>query len=189
MTSTPGSMSSLGAAMVPKPGQQRAPVIIYTHSPKTIHTNPKDFMALVQKLTGMSPTEQPTNHNVSSDYHKVRPGESLMRTKDCSPYENNKYEPVVKTETQSNNSNNSSDDNESSSVITEENSSSNIGDVVNGRLSSHVETQLFDPTSSSQLLPNLPLYNIPHSTSDLLSCSGDLPLFDYMDFNFPYNHL
>lgn len=32
--------------------QQRQPVIIYTHSPQVIHTNPKDFMALVQKLTG-----------------------------------------------------------------------------------------------------------------------------------------
>ncbi|XP_028768242.1 VQ motif-containing protein 8, chloroplastic-like [Neltuma alba] len=32
--------------------QIRKPVIIYTHSPKTIHTKPEDFMALVQKLTG-----------------------------------------------------------------------------------------------------------------------------------------
>ncbi|KAJ4843487.1 hypothetical protein Tsubulata_043688 [Turnera subulata] len=30
------------------------PVIIYTHSPKVIHTQPKDFMALVQELTGLS---------------------------------------------------------------------------------------------------------------------------------------
>ncbi|KAH9746806.1 hypothetical protein KPL70_004529 [Citrus sinensis] len=32
--------------------QQRRPVIIYAHSPKVIHTQPRDFMALVQKLTG-----------------------------------------------------------------------------------------------------------------------------------------
>ncbi|CAH9082703.1 unnamed protein product [Cuscuta europaea] len=32
----------------------RQPVIIYTHSPKVIHTHPKDFKALVQKLTGLS---------------------------------------------------------------------------------------------------------------------------------------
>ncbi|EEF35355.1 hypothetical protein RCOM_1308310 [Ricinus communis] len=30
------------------------PVIIYTHSPKVIHTQARDFMALVQKLTGLS---------------------------------------------------------------------------------------------------------------------------------------
>ncbi|WMV22181.1 hypothetical protein MTR67_015566 [Solanum verrucosum] len=34
--------------------QRHHPVIIYTHSPKIIHTNPYDFRALVQKLTGLS---------------------------------------------------------------------------------------------------------------------------------------
>ncbi|XP_027098308.2 VQ motif-containing protein 8, chloroplastic-like [Coffea arabica] len=38
--------------------QPRQPVIIYTHSPKIIHTKPKDFMALVQKLTGFSRSEE-----------------------------------------------------------------------------------------------------------------------------------
>ncbi|ESW24744.1 hypothetical protein PHAVU_004G156300 [Phaseolus vulgaris] len=37
-----------------RPQQQRHPVIIYTHSPKVIHTQPKDFMSLVQKLTGLT---------------------------------------------------------------------------------------------------------------------------------------
>ncbi|KAL2324097.1 hypothetical protein Fmac_023155 [Flemingia macrophylla] len=32
------------------------PIIIYTHSPKIIHTKAKDFMALVQRLTGRSRT-------------------------------------------------------------------------------------------------------------------------------------
>ncbi|ESQ48068.1 hypothetical protein EUTSA_v10022101mg [Eutrema salsugineum] len=44
---SPSSSSSTAA----KP---RQPVIIYTNTPKIIHTNPKDFMSLVQKLTGMS---------------------------------------------------------------------------------------------------------------------------------------
>nr|GMC73901.1 VQ motif-containing protein 20-like [Ipomoea batatas] len=35
-------------------GGPRHPVVIYTHSPKIIRTHPKDFMALVQKLTGYS---------------------------------------------------------------------------------------------------------------------------------------
>uniref|UniRef100_A0A1D1Y2Z8 Protein MKS1 n=1 Tax=Anthurium amnicola TaxID=1678845 RepID=A0A1D1Y2Z8_9ARAE len=36
--------------------QPRAPVIIYTVSPKVIHTEPSNFMTLVQRLTGASPT-------------------------------------------------------------------------------------------------------------------------------------
>ncbi|XP_050365230.1 protein MKS1-like [Argentina anserina] len=47
--------------VVPQPSQQanqhhqppRQPVIIYTVSPKIIHTNPSDFMNLVQRLTGL----------------------------------------------------------------------------------------------------------------------------------------
>ncbi|CAI0396050.1 unnamed protein product [Linum tenue] len=42
--------------IAPNPNSQppRAPVIIYTVSPKVIHTNPGDFMNLVQRLTGSS---------------------------------------------------------------------------------------------------------------------------------------
>uniref|UniRef100_A0A7N0TL40 VQ domain-containing protein n=1 Tax=Kalanchoe fedtschenkoi TaxID=63787 RepID=A0A7N0TL40_KALFE len=38
--------------------QRNGPVIIYTQSPKVIHTQPRDFMALVQKLTGLSSVKQ-----------------------------------------------------------------------------------------------------------------------------------
>ncbi|GAV66299.1 VQ domain-containing protein [Cephalotus follicularis] len=44
-------MSSLAPVALAKKQQ---PVIIYTHSPKIIHTKARDFMALVQKLTGLS---------------------------------------------------------------------------------------------------------------------------------------
>ncbi|OIW14481.1 hypothetical protein TanjilG_19897 [Lupinus angustifolius] len=37
---------------LPQPPQQREPIIIYTVSPKVIHTTPSDFMNLVQRLTG-----------------------------------------------------------------------------------------------------------------------------------------
>ncbi|KAI3433215.1 VQ domain-containing protein [Psidium guajava] len=43
----------------PQP-QGAGPVIIYTHSPKIIHTKARDFMALVQKLTGFS---RPHHHD------------------------------------------------------------------------------------------------------------------------------
>ncbi|CAK9188323.1 unnamed protein product [Ilex paraguariensis] len=40
----------------PQPqAQHRSPVIIYTVSPKVIHTKPSEFMTLVQRLTGPSP--------------------------------------------------------------------------------------------------------------------------------------
>nr|CAN73469.1 hypothetical protein VITISV_000273 [Vitis vinifera] len=43
--------------------QQRHPVIIYTHSPKIIHTQARDFMALVQKLTGLSSSSDSVQNN------------------------------------------------------------------------------------------------------------------------------
>ncbi|XP_038893302.1 VQ motif-containing protein 8, chloroplastic [Benincasa hispida] len=46
--------------------QLRQPVIIYTHSPKIIHTQPKDFMALVQRLTGFNPPPPPPPSNALS---------------------------------------------------------------------------------------------------------------------------
>ncbi|EOA34020.1 hypothetical protein CARUB_v10021516mg [Capsella rubella] len=37
----------------PRPHGRTGPVIIYAHSPKVIHTRAEDFMALVQRLTGL----------------------------------------------------------------------------------------------------------------------------------------
>jgi hypothetical protein len=49
--------------------QRVLPIIIYTQSPKIIHTKAHDFMALVQRLTSMSPTNQllPRQHEVSEN--------------------------------------------------------------------------------------------------------------------------
>lgn len=58
--------SSSSSSDIPEKLQQRQPVIIYTHSPKIIHTQARDFMALVQKLTGLSRSEKVTP-NTSSD--------------------------------------------------------------------------------------------------------------------------
>ncbi|XP_027339420.1 protein MKS1-like [Abrus precatorius] len=55
--------------LAPQPSQPqpppRQPIIIYTVSPKIIHTTPSDFMNLVQRLTGSSSTssEPPSNTN------------------------------------------------------------------------------------------------------------------------------
>ncbi|KAK3426227.1 hypothetical protein EUGRSUZ_F02723 [Eucalyptus grandis] len=42
------------------PAPPRPPVIIYAVSPKVIHTNPSEFMSLVQRLTGASSTYLPS---------------------------------------------------------------------------------------------------------------------------------
>ncbi|XP_021910166.1 VQ motif-containing protein 8, chloroplastic-like [Carica papaya] len=45
--------------------QHRQPVIIYAHSPKVIHTQARDFMALVQRLTGLDKTTSDENDSSS----------------------------------------------------------------------------------------------------------------------------
>ncbi|MQL98033.1 hypothetical protein Taro_030736 [Colocasia esculenta] len=52
-----------------QPQQHRAPVIIYTVSPKVIHTEPGNFMTLVQRLTGASPRTLAAAAGPSSDAH------------------------------------------------------------------------------------------------------------------------
>lgn len=47
----------------PRQQQQQQPVIIYTVSPKIIHTTPSDFMSLVQRLTGSSSSSSSSNSN------------------------------------------------------------------------------------------------------------------------------
>lgn len=60
--SSSSGATNIGAAHRPAPRQkqhaqqQQQPVIIYTHSPKVIRTNPRDFMSIVQKLTGLEST-------------------------------------------------------------------------------------------------------------------------------------
>ncbi|XP_059645819.1 VQ motif-containing protein 8, chloroplastic-like [Cornus florida] len=79
--------------------QQQNPVIIYTHSPKIIHTQARDFMALVQKLTG--PTR---SQNESSAPSQPQKGEDNRK-------------PVVRQ-----------DENKSSSATREENCGDRDGD-------------------------------------------------------------
>ncbi|KAK3229823.1 hypothetical protein Dsin_001704 [Dipteronia sinensis] len=52
------------------PAQPRPPVIIYTVSPKVIHTNPSDFMTLVQRLTGSSSSSSICSTSSSSQSHQ-----------------------------------------------------------------------------------------------------------------------
>jgi len=60
------------------PAPPRQPVIIYTVSPKVIHTTPSDFMSLVQRLTGSSSSSSSSNKVVidPSNDNKDRGGDS-----------------------------------------------------------------------------------------------------------------
>ncbi|KAJ8492181.1 hypothetical protein OPV22_013902 [Ensete ventricosum] len=63
--------------------QRHHPVIIYTHSPKVIHTQARDFMALVQKLTGLSHS---ADDDGSSSFPPAPPPSNPSRTyKDNKP--------------------------------------------------------------------------------------------------------
>jgi len=175
--------------------QHRGPVIIYTHSPKVIHTNPRDFMSLVQKLTGMSssdegerPVDQSTGPPIYDKIGSCGPHMSISGLKRIAQGLGNDNN----NNTTKNSSNN--DDNESSSVITDENcSSSTTGDDV-VQLNSGVGLALFDqammPPPLDPAFSSLPLYSISNSSSFDLLCPGpDPPLCDYIDFNLPYNHM
>ncbi|XP_021736263.1 VQ motif-containing protein 20-like [Chenopodium quinoa] len=180
--------------------QQRGPVIIYTHSPKVIHTNPRDFMALVQKLTGMSRNEEAGTSSKESEStvpNHESDAANVDYTLQHQHQDNNNYMGKVEGSTclgvnnnnnhnNNNNSSNSTDDNESSSVITDENCSSsgnNTGDV--GQFNPYMTTpQLFDLLPAPP--PNLPLY-LP-SSSDMLCYGGDSAIYDYY-INFPYDQI
>ncbi|CAA6673202.1 unnamed protein product [Spirodela intermedia] len=54
---SPSSSSSSSSPSSSAGDQQQQPVIIYTSAPRIIHTPAKDFMRLVQKLTGLCPSD------------------------------------------------------------------------------------------------------------------------------------
>lgn len=109
------SVMAQGVATSNKP-LQRHPVIIYTHSPKIIHTHPRDFMALVQKLTGLSRSEEDGGGN--NLLPPQQPPKQEVRSSMMAIKESDHKKVVVGNE-----------DNETSSVITEENNCiSNIGE-------------------------------------------------------------
>ncbi|KAK9276052.1 hypothetical protein L1049_005583 [Liquidambar formosana] len=131
--------------------QQRHPVIIYTHSPKIIHTQARDFMALVQKLTGLS----------RSDGETAAPPQPQQGVKTSSDEGNDNVKPPAV----------SHDDNESSSVLTDEVncgdvkviSSSSVSPMFNPPNPCFADIPLFTPNSSNFFCSPRPLYRYPDS--------------------------
>nr|GMC69489.1 VQ motif-containing protein 20-like [Ipomoea batatas] len=98
--------------------QPRHPVIIYTHSPKVIHTQPKDFMALVQKLTGFSRPAAMANEDGRAS-PPPPPPQGHPKPEPCDDY--------IITEI-TNRNNHEITDNDSTSVVTDEKEgSSSVG--------------------------------------------------------------
>ncbi|XP_059455724.1 VQ motif-containing protein 8, chloroplastic [Corylus avellana] len=166
-SSSSTSMSSvLSDSAAPARQQQRRPVIIYTHSPKIIHTQARDFMALVQKLTGVSrpnddePTAQPDHH------HHHQPHKSDIKSLSLEGGNDRNVKPV------------SHDDNDSSSALTDENcggggkgsSSSFLSPNLNLNQNQNQTNQyfadipLFTPNSSSFYCSPRPVYRYPDSS-------------------------
>ncbi|KAK4358080.1 hypothetical protein RND71_023690 [Anisodus tanguticus] len=124
------------------PSQQpRHPVIIYTHSPKVIHTHPRDFMALVQKLTGLSPEDDHSSPSHPPQPMPQHPKFEPINEEDLISCSESCLGDILGSDKESiyhtditNNINNktellSNDDNESTSVVTDENNGSyNVGD-------------------------------------------------------------
>ncbi|XP_073098547.1 uncharacterized protein [Elaeis guineensis] len=62
------------------PPQHRPPVIIYTVSPKVIHTTPNEFMSLVQRLTGAASSSSTANAAACSSSNVNTVGETASST-------------------------------------------------------------------------------------------------------------
>lgn len=155
-SSSSSSSSSTLAAAASKPPQQqqRHPVIIYTHSPKVIHTHPRDFMALVQKLTGLTRSEED-----AAAAEKANPS---------SEEEENKGGGGGGKVAVGNN-----DDNDSSSVITDEICSTSAAVVVVGH--HHHHHQQYHQANSSACFVQAP----PQARNNLYATAAgsNVPVF------------
>ena len=169
-SSTTSMSTVLSDSAAPAKQQQRRPVIIYTHSPKIIHTQARDFMALVQKLTGVSrpnddePTAQPDHH-----HHHHQPHKSDIKSLSLEGGNDRNVKPV------------SHDDNDSSSALTDENCGGGSGSGGKGSSSSlfspnlnqnqnqtnqyFADIPLFTPNSSSFFCSPRPVYRYPDSST------------------------
>ncbi|XVE84862.1 hypothetical protein DITRI_Ditri17bG0046500 [Diplodiscus trichospermus] len=151
---------SQAAAAHTKQQQRQGPVIIYTHSPKIIHTQAQDFMALVQKLTGFSRSDEVYETNPSRSFRKEAKHNSF---------------PSLEGDISMTLAANRHEDNDSSSALTDENGGFGVaGGDVNNDSSSFVSTTI-SPTNP--FLADIPLFT-PNSTD--LFCSPR-PVYKFAD--------
>ncbi|XP_027123441.2 VQ motif-containing protein 20-like [Coffea arabica] len=178
-SSPSSSSSSSSSSLVNKPAQQRHPVIIYTHSPKVIHTHPKDFMALVQKLTGLSRSSE--DDQIISPAPPPPPETKVEPNfQDDFTDDNNNKNMMVNNDNKGGTMN---DDNESTSVVTDEienngSSGTTAGDIgqVNSSCFVTPPPPIFDPPNPC--FNNIPFFN-PSPATDFF-CTAQ-PFYNYSD--------
>ncbi|XP_073286336.1 VQ motif-containing protein 20-like [Primulina huaijiensis] len=93
-------VENAGNSSVPasKSQTKRQPVIIYTHSPKVIHAQASDFMALVQKLTGYSRSEEEEGRSIVKPEMTTKDEENDCRVKNVVGYEDHETSSSVLTD-------------------------------------------------------------------------------------------
>lgn len=164
--------------------QQRQPVIIYTHSPKVIHTHPRDFKALVQKLTGLSPEEvssspqsmpmpqyhpksEPINGEMDHDHDTIIGAESCFGDEQNNYHRNN----MTNINTNINEKCDLLMNDDNDSVVTDENNefngSSCIGD---------------NNSSASCYVPRNPIFDLP-----IINDYKDTNNNDFSNYNYNNN--
>ncbi|GMP33047.1 hypothetical protein CsSME_00006537 [Camellia sinensis var. sinensis] len=153
------SSSSSSTTTKPQHRHRHHPVIIYTHSPKIIHTHPRDFMALVQKLTGLSRSDP------KPPRPKQNPGGCGENLADDINNNHQKSSAVV-----------TNDDTESLLVTTDENSSNIV--VADVQIDScFANRSIFDHPPVNGCFNNIPLFT-PNNPSDFLCSASAQPFYN-----------
>ncbi|XP_057962727.1 VQ motif-containing protein 8, chloroplastic-like [Malania oleifera] len=156
-SSVSSALSSVAEAASDAPAaaghKHRNPVIIYTHSPKIIHTQARDFMALVQRLTGPSRSERKTKTTA----------------------QNNALQALAPTPEQKIAAGIPVDENESSSVLTDESSGGIVGDAA--QVTSPSSASLIFNLPANPFIADMPLFT-PTSPEFFRSSQ---PLYRYSD--------
>lgn len=91
---------------LPSAANKRQPVIIYTHSPKVIHAQASDFMALVQKLTGLN--KSPSESMMIKDENSDKDHHGIIKSGGCGGLEESESSCSVLTEMKQDSSSSSS---------------------------------------------------------------------------------
>ncbi|XP_006588293.2 VQ motif-containing protein 20 [Glycine max] len=158
---------AMPTSLYKQPQQHHHPVIIYTHSPKVIHTQPKDFMSLVQKLTGLSRSgeekEEGGNQSPQQLSNQEFGGDVAAVVGDKESDRKNVN--IVKNE-----------DNETSSVITEENNCSSVGENQVNSCFMTGEPSMLEP----KLNPYVTNFPVMAPSSAEFVCSSQ-PFLNYSD--------
>ncbi|MED6215854.1 hypothetical protein PIB30_001993 [Stylosanthes scabra] len=147
----------------------RKPIIIYTQSPKIIHTKAQDFMALVQRLTGKSPPT--SNNNNSNNEASDNFGSSLSDGSNNSIKQQMNHHQWKKSEVD-----------ETSSALRRDDD-----DDKKGGASIHHHDQ-FSPNSSLLSFADMPLFT-PNSSSDIFCSSSTRSLLFKHSDSSPYGIL